>query len=82
MQDQRDQYERNEKIVVNKPREFSRPSSTITAAALAGLGSSFAWEIIATFTEVTLSPGLIVASSVFVSTLVGYLKREKVLKLS
>jgi len=57
-----------------------RPSSTITAATLAGMGTALAWELVATFTDVTLSAGLISASTVFASSLVGYLKRENVLK--
>ena len=59
---------------------MNKPSSTITAATLAGMGAALMWELVATFTDVTLSAGLISASTVFVSSLVGYFKREKVLK--
>ena len=59
---------------------MNRPSSTITAATIAGMGMSFLWELIATFTTVELSPGLVAASVVFVSALVGYFKYENVLK--
>lgn len=58
---------------------LSKPSSTITAATLAGMGAALFWELIATFTDVTLSAGLISASTVFVSALVGYFKKENVL---
>lgn len=61
--------------------QMRRPSSTITAATLAGLGVAVFWESIATFTDVTLSPGLIAASSTFVSALIGYFKKENVLPL-
>jgi len=57
------------------------PSSTITAATIAGMGMSFTWELIATFTTVTLSPGLVAASVVFVSSAVGYFKKENVLPI-
>ena len=60
--------------------KFSKPSSTITAATLAGMGAALFWELVATFTDVTLSAGLISASTVFASALVGYFKRERVLK--
>ena len=60
---------------------MNAPSSTITAATLAGMGTSFAWELVATFTEVALSPGLIAISVVFVSSMVGYFKKENVLPL-
>ncbi len=60
---------------------MSKPSSTITAATLAGLGISLAWELVATFTDVRLSPGIIAASTVFVSALFGYFKPERVLPL-
>ena len=59
---------------------ISKPSSTIQAATLAGLGMSVAWELVTTFTEVELSAGMIAASVAFVSALVGYFKHENVLK--
>jgi len=60
---------------------MNRPSSTITAATLAGLGTAMFWELIATFTDVELSLGLVAASTVFVSSLVGFLKKENVLPI-
>jgi branched-subunit amino acid ABC-type transport system permease component len=58
---------------------LNRPSSTITAATLAGMGAALAWELVATFTEIEPSAGLISGSTVFVSSLVGFLKKENVL---
>jgi len=58
----------------------NKPSSTITAATLAGMAVTVLWQLVATFTDVQPTPGLISGSTVFVSGLVGYLKREKVLK--
>ena len=60
---------------------MERPSSTITAATLAGMGVALIWELIATFTDVQLSPGMIAASVVFVSAVCGYFKKENVLPL-
>ena len=59
---------------------MNKPSSTITAATLAGMGTALMWELVATFTDVTLSAGLISASTVFVASFVGYFKKENVLK--
>ena len=61
---------------------MNRPSSTITAATLAGMGTAVGWELVATFTEVELSAGIVAASTVFVSSLVGYFKKENVLATS
>ncbi len=61
---------------------LSRPSSTITAATLAGLGVALGWQLVETFTDVTLSPGLIAGSTAFVSALVGFFKKENVLPVN
>ena len=58
---------------------MNKPSSTITAATLAGMGIALVWELVATFTTFTLSPGLIAASTVFVAAVVGFFKKENVL---
>ena len=58
---------------------MNKPSSTITAATLAGMGAALAWELISTFTDIEPSSGLIAASTVFVSSLVGYFKKENVI---
>jgi len=59
---------------------MNRPSSTITAATLAGMGMTVVWGLVGTFTDVTPTATLISGSTVFVSSLVGFLKKEKVLK--
>ena len=58
---------------------MNRPSSTITAATLAGMGMALVWELVGTFTNINPTPGLISASTVFVSSLVGFYKKENVL---
>jgi len=59
---------------------MNRPSSTITAATIAGMAMSVLWELVATFTTTVPTPGLIAGSVAFVSALVGYFKTENVLK--
>jgi len=58
---------------------MKQPSSTITAATLAGAGVSFGWELVSQFTSVDIRPSLIAVSVTFAIALVGYLKRENVL---
>ena len=60
---------------------MNKPSSTITAATLAGMGIAVIWELVATFTSYAPTPGLIAGSTVFVSSLVGFFKKENVLPL-
>lgn len=59
---------------------MKRPSSTITAATLAGLAMSLFWGTVNEFTDITVSAGYISLSVTFVSGLVGYFKKENVLK--
>lgn len=59
---------------------MNRPSSTITAATLAGMVMSLFWGSVNEFTDLTISAGYISLSVTFVSGLVGYLKKENVLK--
>jgi len=59
---------------------MNRPSSTITAATLAGMFMSLFWGTINEFTPITISPQYIALSVTFVSGLVGYFKKENVLK--
>lgn len=56
------------------------PSSTITAATLAGMGMTLATEMVAQV-GIELRPTLVAAAVTFVSALVGYFKRENVLPL-
>jgi len=60
---------------------MKEPSSTITAAFIAGSAASVVWELVATFTEFSPTAGLIAGSVVLVSSLVGYKKKENVLPL-
>ena len=59
---------------------IDRPSSTITAATLAGMATSLGWELLSQFTTLEVRPALVASSVVFISALVGYAKVEKVLK--
>ncbi len=59
---------------------MNKPSSTITAATLAGMATSLGWELMSQFTTLEVRPALIASSVVFVSALVGYFKKEVVLK--
>lgn len=59
---------------------MNRPSSTITAATLAGMAAALVWEMVATFTTVDPTAGLIAGSTALASGIVGYYKRENVLK--
>ena len=60
---------------------MNKPSSTITAAGLAGLGMTVLWGILATFSEFEADPVLVSGSVTFVIALVGYFKKENVLPL-
>lgn len=60
---------------------MNRPSSTITMATLAGMGMAVVWEVVASFTEITPTAGLIAGSVALVSGLVGYFTKETVLPL-
>lgn len=59
---------------------MNRPSSTITAATVAGMLMSLMWGTVNEFTDVTISAGYISLSVTAVSAVVGYLKKERVLK--
>ena len=61
---------------------MNKPSSTITAAFLAGTGAAIVWETVGTFTGINPSPGLVSQSSVFIAGLVGYYKKENVLPVA
>jgi len=59
---------------------MNKPSSTIQAATLAGMAAALVWELVATFTGINPTPGLVSGSTALVAGLVGYWKRENVLK--
>ena len=59
---------------------MNKPSSTITAATLAGMGMTVGWELVMQFNLIgPVRPALIAGSVAFVSALFGYYKKEKVL---
>lgn len=59
---------------------MNRPSSTITAATIAGMGASVAWELVATFSSVDPTAGLIAGSTALAAAAAGYFKKEKVIR--
>jgi len=59
---------------------MNKPSSTITAATIAGMGAAVVWEMVATFTEVSPTAGLIAGSTALASAAVGYFKKERVIR--
>jgi divalent metal cation (Fe/Co/Zn/Cd) transporter len=61
--------------------KMNKPSSTITAAALAGMGMTLFWQSVMYFQLMPAPPPSMVAASVtFVASAVGYYKKENVLK--
>ncbi len=52
-------------------------SSTITWATLAGFGAAGVWEIVATFTAISPTAGLISGSTALVAGVVGKLVPER-----
>ncbi|KKN04063.1 hypothetical protein LCGC14_1101300 [marine sediment metagenome] len=61
---------------------MNKPSSTITAATLAGMGATLFWELFMQFNFIgPVRPALIAGSVTFIVALVGYLKKENVLPL-
>jgi Co/Zn/Cd efflux system component len=60
---------------------MNKPSSTITAATLAGLSMTMFWELVQQFTAVEIRASLIAASVALASGMVGYLKKENVLPI-
>ena len=58
---------------------MNKPSSTITAAGLAGMGMSLFWEMITQFTDMDPRATLVAISVAFVTAAVGYGKKENVI---
>ena len=58
---------------------MNKPSSTITAAALAGLGMTVLWGLVSTFTEYKVDPTLVSGSVTLIIAVFGYFKKENVL---
>ena len=61
---------------------MNKPSSTITAATLAGMGTTVIWGLVETFSSIEPSAMLVSGSTAFAAAVVGYFKRENVLKVS
>lgn len=60
--------------------KLAMPSSTITAASLAGLGTTFAWEVVMQIApDLVIRPSLVTLSATLVIALIGYYKKENVL---
>ena len=59
---------------------MNRPSSTIQAASIAGLGMTLLWLLIPEFTDYEVPQQIIAATTALVMALFGYFKKEKVLK--
>lgn len=59
---------------------MNKPSSTITAATLAGSAMTVVWGLVGTFTTASPTPMLVAGSVALASGLVGYFTPEKVLK--
>lgn len=57
---------------------MNKPSSTITAAAIAGMGMTLLWELVGQFSDADIRPTLVAASVTFVSSFVGWRKKENV----
>ena len=60
---------------------MNKPSSTITAAALAASALTLIWGLVDTFTDVTVGAMLVSASTAFVAAAFGYAKKENVMKV-
>lgn len=57
---------------------MNQPSSTITAAFLAGLAVTLAWKLAVQYAGIQADETTVALSVTFVSSLVGYFKPENV----
>jgi hypothetical protein len=58
---------------------MNKPSSTITFATIAGMGAAVTWELVATFTSISPTAGLIAGSTALAGAVAGYFKKETVI---
>jgi len=58
---------------------MNKPSSTIKAATLVGMGITAAWALVDNFTAISVSATVVSTTSLFGMSLAGYFKKEKVL---
>ena len=68
--------------MAEKGRNMNRPSSTITAATLAGMAVTAAWALVSNFTTLEVSPEVVSSTTTFAVAVVGYFKRERVYKMT
>ncbi len=59
--------------------KFSQPSSTITAAFIAGQVVVTVWLLIDQFSSIVVNPALVAETATLAAAYVGYRKRERVL---
>jgi len=59
---------------------MNKPSSTITAAFIAGLAVAAFFGTLNEFTAIEISAGYVATITTLVSSWVGYVKKERVLK--
>jgi len=62
-------------------KRMNKPSSTITAATLAGMGITAAWALVDNFTALSVSATVVSTTSLFGMSAAGYFKRENVLPI-
>jgi len=58
---------------------MNKPSNTIKAATLVGMGITAAWALVDNFTAISVSATVVSTTSLFGMSLAGYFKKEKVL---
>lgn len=61
-------------------KNLSKPSSTIKAATLVGMGITACWALVDNFTAVSVSATVVSTTSLFGMSLAGYFKKENVIK--
>lgn len=60
---------------------MNKPSSTITAATLVGMGITAVWALVDNFSAITVSATVVSTTSLFGMSVAGYCKKENVLPL-
>jgi len=58
---------------------MNKPSSTITAAALAASAVTLIWMLVDSFSALSVSAGVVSGSTAFVAAAFGYFRKETVL---
>ncbi len=60
---------------------MNKPSSTITAAALAASAVTLLWMLVDNFSAFSVSAGVVSGSTAFVAAVFGYFRKETVLPI-